>query len=388
MLENEILNEIDRTKLPELLEDLVSMRSDDSEQEIVDYLVDRMEKLGADYEITEVAPNRQNLTASVGDGDRSLILNSHMDTVPPGDMENWQVPPLKLTRKGKDLVGLGACDAKGSLASMLTAFEFLARNAGLIHGRLILQAVCCEETGGRGTLAEVKRGVIADAAIIGEPTSLVPMIGHKGALGVKLHVFGKAAHGSSPEEGINAISRMARLIRSLDVLAEDISTRRDKLFGSGSLAVTQISGGRAANVIPDNCVIRLDRRLIPGDTVKDALDEISRLVDNERSMDSSLSVSIEKVTDIEPCSISPDESIVKAVTDSITQVTGVKREISGFTACCDMWCLVRGAGIPTMIMGPGDLSMAHKANESISVDSLYEAAKIYSAIAVNYLNPD
>jgi len=106
-----------------------------------------------------------------------LIFNSHTDTVSPGNIENWDQSPYKLTRKGDELYGLGSCDAKGSLVAMLVAFEVLASKPSILKGRLILQAVCCEETRGRGTLAETTKGIKADAAIIGEPTELVPMIG-------------------------------------------------------------------------------------------------------------------------------------------------------------------------------------------------------------------
>ena len=384
MLERKLLDEISKVEIPEILSDLVSIPSYDSEQRVVEYIARRLEKIGVEYEVTEVAPTRQNVTASIGEEGRTLILNTHTDTVPPGNIENWKEPPLKLTRSGRDLFGLGSCDAKGSLASMLTAFEVLAHNTAFLNGRLILQAVCCEESGARGTLAEVRRGIAADAAIIGEPTGLAPMIGHKGGLGVEITVFGKAAHGSSPEEGINAISRMAGIIRALDALAEDISARRDPMFGNASLAVTRIHGGQAVNVIPDSCTIRLDRRLIPGETLVDALDEISAVVDGEMIVDRSSKASVEKTIGIEPCKISPEEPIVKVVKESIAQVRGKKQEVSGFSACCDMWCLVKGANIPTVILGPGKISMAHKANESISVDDLYDAAKIYAAIAVNW----
>jgi acetylornithine deacetylase/succinyl-diaminopimelate desuccinylase family protein len=385
MLERKLLDEIDGMEITELLSDLVSIPSYESEQRVVEYIARRLEEIGVRYEITEVAPTRQNLTASIGEGGKTLIFNTHTDTVPPGNMENWKKPPLELTRDGRDLFGLGSCDAKGSLASMLTAFELLAHNTPLLNGKLILQAVCCEEVRARGTLAEVRRGVSADAAIIGEPTELVPMIGHKGGMGVDITVFGKAAHGSSPEEGINAISKMAGVIRALDALAEDISARRDPLFGNPSLAVTQIHGGEAPNVIPDVCTITLDRRLIPGEVLKDALDEISAVIDKEKSVDHSLIVSVKETIGIEPCKISPEEPIVEVVKDSIAQVRDKMQEVSGFPATCDMWCLVERANIPTIILGPGELSMAHKANESISVDHLYEAAKIYAAVALNWL---
>lgn len=384
MLEKKVLEKIDEIEILDLLSDLVSICSYDSEQRVVEYIAGRLQKIGVKYEINEVAPARQNLIASTGEGEKTLIFNTHTDTVPPGNMENWKYPPLKLTRDGKDLFGLGSCDAKGSLASMLAAFEALACNASSLNGRVMLQAVCCEETRARGTLAEVRRGISADAAIIGEPTGLVPRIGHKGGLGLEITVFGKAAHGSAPQEGINAISGMAGLIRSLDALAEDISKRSDPMFGSPSLAVTKISGGQATNVIPDKCTITLDRRLIPGETLEDALNEVSAVLDKEKSS-SPLIASIKKTIGIEPCKISLEEPIVKVVKDSIAQVRGITQKFSGFTACCDMWCLKEGAGIPTVILGPGKLSMAHKANEYISLDELYLAAKIYAAIALNWL---
>ena len=381
---DELFDEIDEKHVVALLSDLVSIPSYDTEQGVVEYVVRRLDEMDVRYEITEVAPARQNLTASIGEGKRTLIFNTHIDTVPPGNMEDWDSPPLKLTRKGKELFGLGACDAKGSLASMLTAFELLARNAPILNGRLILQAVCCEETYARGTMAEVARGVSADAAIVGEPTSLVPMIGHKGGLGVDITVFGKAAHGSAPHEGINAISKMTEVMQALDALAEDISRRRDPIFGSASLAITQISGGQACNVIPDSCTITLDRRLIPEETTDGALDEISAVIHRLEEADPALSVSIQKTMGIEPCRIMRENPIVEIVTKSIARVKGVEQAVSGFSACCDMWCLM-DANIPSMILGPGETSVAHKANESISVDELYRAAKIYTAIALDWL---
>jgi len=386
MSAEKLLDEINGTNIIELLSELVSMPSYDSEQRVVKYIAQRLDEIGASYEITEVAPGRQNLTASIGAGEQSLILNTHTDTVPPGNVENWETQPFQLTRKGDDLFGLGACDAKGSLASMLTAFELLARNTNFLDGRLILQAVCCEETRAMGTLAEVARGISADAAIIGEPTGLVPMIGHKGGLGVEITVRGKAAHGSAPQEGLNAISKMSGIVQAMDALAEEIFRRRDPLFGNASLAVTRIAGGQSCNVIPDNCIITLDRRLIPGETVDDALNEISATIDKTRQIDPDLDASMKKIIGIEPCRISLENPIVKVVEKSIAQVKGRKQEVSGFSACCDMWCLMEGAGIPTMILGPGKISAAHKANESVSVDELCEAAKIHTAIALNFLS--
>jgi acetylornithine deacetylase/succinyl-diaminopimelate desuccinylase family protein len=386
MLQGEIISKIDQIDIPEILSDLVSIPSYESEQQVVEYITRRLNTLDVEYETTDVAPSRQNLIAYAGEGGKTLIFNSHMDTVPPGSIGNWVNSPFKLTKRGDKLFGLGACDAKGCLASMLAAFELIARHSHILKGRLILQSVCCEETRARGTLAEVKRGISADAAIIGEPTDLIPRVGHKGGLGMEIAIFGKAAHGSAPEEGINAISKMMWLIRQLEILADEISARKDPTFGSPSLVVTQISGGQAPNVIPDKCSITLDRRLIPGENILEAIDEISAVIESEKIADSSLSVSVKQKIGIEPCAVSLEEPILKEVERSIAQIKGKEQKATGFPACCDMWCLVENAGIPTVILGPGDLSLAHKANEYVTVDAIYDAAKIYAAIAINWLN--
>lgn len=385
LAKQKIFDEVDKIDIADVLSDLVKIPSYENEQGVVEYIENRLKKLNIRCEFTEIEPNRQNLIASIGDGEKSLIINSHTDTVPPGNMDNWNEYPLKLTKKGDFLFGLGSCDAKGPLVSMLVAFEVLAHYQSLLNGRLIFQAVCCEETRGRGSLAEANRGIKADAGIIGEPTELIPMIGHKGGLGVEVTVKGKSAHASSPEEGINAISNMAKVIGSLDILADDVSKRIDPLFGRSSLAVTQISGGRATNIIPDECRITIDRRLIPGETKDEAFDEILSVINSLKMSDPDIIVSLEEKIGINPCRISVDEPIVKTVKDSIYEITNSIPEISGFKACCDMWCLTEKANIPTLILGPGKLSMAHKANEYVSLTELYTATKIYMAIALNWL---
>ncbi len=385
-IKQKLFKEIDKINIFDILSDLVKIPSYENEQAIVEYIVNRLKRLNIKYEFTEIEPCRQNLIASIGSGERSLIINSHTDTVPPGN--DWNTDPLKLMKKGDFLFGLGSCDAKGSLVSMLVAFEVLARYQSLLNGRLIFQAVCCEETRGRGSLAEANRGMKADAGIIGEPTELVPMIGHKGGLVVEVTTKGRPAHASSPEEGVNAISKMTKIIRSLDMLADNVSKRIDHLFGRSSLAVTQISGGRATNIIPDECKITVDRRLIPSESKDKALDEILSVISDLMKNDEDLIVSLEEKIGINPCKISIDEPIVKTVKDSIYEVTNVQPKISGFKACCDMWCLTEKANIPALILGPGKLSMAHKANEYISLNELYTATKIYMTIALNWLKND
>lgn len=375
----DIMEFIESSDVSSVLSELVGMPSYESEDAVVEYISKRARNCNATYEITNVAPGRDNIMLTIANGTgKSLIFNTHMDTVPPSAIGEWKTDPFKLTSESGLLYGLGSCDAKGSLSAMLVAFETLAKNPHLINGKLMLQAVCCEETQARGTLKEVSRGVSADAVIIGEPTGLLPMIGHKGGLSLKMTTFGKPVHASIPQEGENAISKMANIICKLDTLSKEINKRYNELVGNASMAVTTIQCGIATNVIPDRCVATIDRRLIPGETVDSAITEIISVTGDD--------LSIEKIIGIEPCIISPEETIVKVAQDSIYQVTGEIRRPSGFKACCDMWCFVQKLHIPTLILGPGDLTQAHKANESIPISELYDAAKIYACIALNWFS--
>ncbi len=385
MDKKKLFGEIDQIDIASILSALISIGSYESEQGIVEYIIKRLEKLPVKYEIHEVTPINHNLIASIGNEGKSLIFNTHTDTVPPGDTNTWKYHPLEPKIEDEKIFGLGSCDAKSSLASMLVAFEIIARYSSILNGKLIFQAVCCEESRARGTLAEVERGVQADAAIVGEPTELMPKIGHKGGLGLEITTFGKSAHGSSPDEGINAIIDMMHIICELENLSANISKRHNSLLGNPSLAVTTIAGGKAPNVIPDKCMITVDRRLIPGETIKNALDEINAIINKQKELFPRQYVTVKELIGLEPCIISTEEPIVKTVLNSIQEVTGTSVEPSGFTACCDMWCLVQKANIPTVILGPGKLSMAHKANEYVSIKELYQAAKLYMCVALNWL---
>ncbi len=380
-----LFDEVDQIDIISILSDLISISSYESEQGIIEYIGHRCQKLGVKYEIHEVTPINHNLIANIGNEGKSLIFNTHTDTVPPGDINSWKYNPFEPTIEDDKLFGLGSCDAKASLASMLVAFEIIARYQSNLNGKLIFQAVCCEESRARGTLAEVNRGIQADAAIVGEPTELMPKIGHKGGLGLEITTIGKSAHGSAPNEGINAIIDMMYIIQELENLSVSISQRYNSLLGNPSLAITTITGGNAPNVIPDKCMITVDRRLIPGETVKSALDEINSIINKLKDRFHRQNIVVREVIGLEPCIISAEEPIVKTVVKSINEVTGMDIAPSGFTACCDMWCLVQKANIPAVILGPGKLSMAHKANEYVSIKELYEAVKIYLNIALNWL---
>lgn len=366
-----------REKVRQLLFDLVAIPSFGQEEAIVDYLVRRFKAQGIACRTTVVDGKAMNAVAEIGQGPHAIVLNSHLDTVPPGDREAWLTDPLVPVEKDGLIFGRGAEDAKGCLTSMIVAFEELARRREGLPCRVILQAVGAEEQGGLGTQAEVANGVQAEAAIIGESTLLVPLLAHKGVLRLEVEVTGRAAHASDPEAGINAVVAMAPIITALDQLAALVRTRSEKYTGRASLVISTISGGTALNVIPGRCVISIDRRVLPAETEAGATREILEVVHGALPAASGATVEVRKIRFVPPSQTSPEASIVAAAEEAASSVLDRPVRAEGMTATCDMTYLVNRAGIPTIILGPGSIDVAHQANEYISIEQMALAVEVY-----------
>jgi acetylornithine deacetylase/succinyl-diaminopimelate desuccinylase family protein len=365
-------------KVRNLLSELIVIPSYAAQEEaIVGYLVKRFQSQGIHCRVTELDGKPLNVVAEIGTGTRAIVLNSHVDTVPPGDPALWLTDPLTPVEKDGRIYGRGAMDAKGCLAAMIVAFETLARGRDGPPGRVILMAVGAEERGGLGTKTEVVRGLRADAAIVGESTRLVPMIAHKGVLRLEVEVTGRAAHASDPEAGVNAIVAMGPILNALDGLAAEVRRRSEPYTGKASLVISTISGGVALNVIPASCVISIDRRVLPTETEEDATREIVAVVNRAVCATSGARVAVRKVRFVPPASTDPKEPIVAAAEQAASAVLGRPIRAAGFSATCDMTYLVDPGGIPTVILGPGEIGVAHQANEHIAIDQMVLAVAVY-----------
>ena len=243
--------------------------------------------------------------------------------------------------------------------------------------KAILMAVGAEERGGLGTKLEVANGVRADAAIIGESTDLVPRMAHKGVLRLEVEVAGRAAHASDPEAGINAVVAMAPIVSALERLAAEVRQRSETYTGRASLVISTIAGGVALNVIPARCMITIDRRVLPTETEADATREIVEVANRALPANSGASVEVRKVRFVSPSITHPKEAIVTAAEGAASAVLGRPVQAGGFTATCDMTYLVNDGGIPTVILGPGSIDVAHQANEHISIDQMALAVQVY-----------
>jgi acetylornithine deacetylase/succinyl-diaminopimelate desuccinylase family protein len=367
-----------RERVTRLLCELVAIPSHGGEEQaVIRYLVDRFDRQGIPCRMSEMEGVPINVIAEIGAGPRVLVLNSHHDTVPPGDPALWFTDPLTPVVKDGKVYGRGAEDAKGCLAAMIVAFETLAARREALPVRVVLMAVGGEERGGLGTKVEAARGLRADAAIIGESTGLVPLIAHKGVLRLEVEVTGKAAHASDPEAGVNAIVAMARIVLALEGLAAEIRRRAEAYTGKASLVVSTIGGGVALNVVPARCVISIDRRVLPTETEADANREIVETATRALPAGAGARVEVRKVRFVPPSITDASSPIVAAAEEAATAVLGRSVRAAGFTATCDMTYLVNVAKIPTIILGPDSIELAHQANECISIEQMALAVEVY-----------
>lgn len=349
---------------------------------VSDYLVRWFGDLGVTVERQSVAPGRDNLLAryeSPG-ASRTVVFDAHQDTVP---VEGMTVPPFTPTIEHGRMYGRGACDVKGGMAAMLTAFERLVREKPPGAASVVMACTVDEEFTHTGSsrLADTPLG--ASCGIVAEPTRLQVVHCHKGAVRWKVRTRGVACHSSTPHLGVNAIYRMAAVVGSLaDHAAELAASEPHPILGPPTLSVGRIEGGQSVNVVPDACEIEVDRRVIPGER---PLDCIARV---EAALRDRLPGGMEGVEFLPPWVRMPalaPEAVerggwVEAVMQGVARATGAVPRLGGVPYGTDAGPLSAG-GIPCLVFGPGDIAQAHTRDEWIELDQVRAAAEAYFEIA-------
>ena len=314
----------------------------------------------------EVRRIDDNVVVSVGEGPRTLLLNSHLDVVPPS--ADHPFSPFEPTVQDSEVFGRGTVDAKGCVASMATALIRLKANGGVPEGTRVMGAfTVCEETGGTDNGLEAIRPELPsiDAALIGEPTHMQPCVAQKGLLILRLDASGTSSHAARAAEGDNAISRM---VRDLALLANFEFDRVHPFLGETTQNVTVIEGGTARNMIPDRCSAWIDIRSTPSYTHP----EIAALLNEQ--LESDVVIHSERFIPVET---KPDEAIVQACLQARDGA-----EPFGSPTMSD-WIHVHD--IPAVKIGPGDSRKSHTAHESIDVFELHDSCAIYESIIQHYL---
>lgn len=375
-------------ELVRLLCDLVSIESVNpslkggqrGETALAEYVTGYMARLGLDVRSQPVLPGRANVLGRLkGNRGPGLILEAHMDTVTLEPMSDALLPRIADGR----VHGRGSCDTKASLAAMLYALKLLKEHAAGEHTDVLVAATVDEEVAFQGVLALSNSRPEARAAIVGEPTDLVPVIAHKGVVRWRIRTIGRAAHTSKPEEGNNAIYQMVEVIRALREQVEPRLKERAHMFaGAPSICVSVIQGGLQINIVPPDCVIEVDRRTVPGETHEQVLAEIDRALDDLCRREPTFIIHRDDpmVADW-PLYTSPDAAIVRAAVTACQTIRGPV-EPGAVPFGTDASKLAEIAHIPSIVLGPGNITQAHTDDEWVSVEQLVQGAEIYAQTAV------
>lgn len=347
------------------------------ESELARFAIDLLGRAGYQISTRSFALKRTNVIAVLkGDAENRppLCFSGHMDTVPLGDAQ-WRVDPFSGEQEGDILYGRGASDMKGGLAAMIVAalrMAELERRAADI--KLVLTAG--EENGCEGAafLAGKAADALGDAGglVICEPTANYPMLGHKGAMWLEAETLGRAAHGSMPEEGDNAIYKIGRAITRIETYRFNVAPH--PVLGSPTLNVGTVSGGAGVNIVPDRAVVGIDIRTVPGQKVEKVRDDLAAHLGDE--------VRLSPAMGADSVWTDPGDPWVGEVFDILEPLIGEKPEVRGVTYFTDASALKTAmGGPPTFILGPGEPSQAHKTNEYGYASKIETAAEAYFRIA-------
>jgi len=341
------------------------------------FLRDVLHAWGFHTELQDAAVGRPNLVARIGSprGGRSLIFNGHLDVV---GVEGMVHAPFAAEERDGRMYGRGSADMKGGIAAMC-AGAWRAAQAGT-RGEIIIAAVADEEYESLGTRALLARGIRADGAIVTEPTRLAIMPAHRGFVWIEVEITGRAAHGSRWDIGVDAIRHAGLLLAELDrVDAEVLPLATHPLLGRGSLHASLIEGGIGMSTYPDRCVLKLERRSIPGETAADVIDEVERACATVHARRPSFVADVRLLVTQGPSDVAVDAPLVRELAHAL-QGKGESVRIEGMSAWTDA-ALLNEAGIPAICFGPGDISLAHAAEEYIPLSEIDRATDVLAAFA-------
>jgi len=371
---------VDGGEVIELLKELVKYDSVNpslvpgakGESEIAEFLAEWMRGLGLNGRVDEVALGRCNAVGILkGEGGgKSLMLNGHTDVV---GVDYMTIPPFDPIVKEGKMYGRGTNDMKGGLAASLSALKAVIDSGIQLKGNVVVAAVCDEEYASIGTEAIANKHRV-DAAIIGEPTSLQIERCHKGFAWVDIKTRGLAAHGSKWETGIDAITKMGRVLNAIDELDVKLKKVTHPILGPGSVHASIIRGGYELSTYPDNCLLQLERRLIPGEDKASIEQEIERLLSKIADSDPNFSCSYDVTFYRGAMDVPETEEICQLLRQTARDVLGFTPSFTGDAGWLDsqiLWEL----GTPAIAYGPTG-GGSHSAVEWVEINSVVNAAKV------------
>jgi acetylornithine deacetylase len=375
-------------ELEKLLSDLVSLNSINpnlipgapGEAEIAHYIASWLRQADLEVELRESIAGRPNVVgvARGTGGGKTLLLNGHMDTVGVAGMPDPHLP--RIDRQAGRLYGRGAYDMKGGLAACMLAVAE-ARNHHL-RGDVIFTAVIDEEYASASTMDLVSR-LHADGAIVAEFTEMQLILAHRGFVWLEVETIGKAAHGSRPDLGVDAIVKMGKVLAEMEKLDRSLRSKpMHPLLGSGSVHASLIQGGQELSSYPERCLLSVERRTLPGETPESVEAELQQIVQNIQPADSSFQAVVRRGIDRSPLETREETGIVQALQAAAVHVLNRPLQISGVPFWTDA-AVLAAAGIPSVLFGPSG-SGAHAVEEWVDLSSVKTCAELYLETALSF----
>ena len=359
------------------------------ETRVTAWLMEFFQQLGVPAETIEVAPGRCNVLARYeGSGSGKVVLmDAHQDTVP---VDGMTISPFEPHIDGDRMYGRGACDVKGGMAAMLAAFARLVREQPAGAATVVMSCTADEEATVMGVsdLARLwsdpsRSGSLVstppDIALVAEPTDLDIVVAHRGATRWKIRTNGRACHSSRPDEGENAIYRMAPVVAALEKYARQLQedTPPHPLCGPPTLSVGRIEGGVSVNTVPDWCTIEIDRRVIPGEDGLAVREQVAGYL--REAVDVEFDMLPPWITGVS-LSDSNNGDWADLLLSQIEPVAGTHRKMG--VAYGTNASRISATGVPAMVFGPGSIDQAHTKDEWISLTELDQASEVYCRFCV------
>jgi succinyl-diaminopimelate desuccinylase len=356
------------------------------EHRLSDWLMDYFRSIGAACERIEVAPGRANVLAryDAPNAKTTLLFDAHQDTVP---IDGMTISPFLAEVRDGRVWGRGASDVKGGMAAMLHAFTRLVEEKPANSANIVFSCTCDEESTTIGiqdlvTYWSTGRGksllltTPPDGAVVAEPTELDIVVAHRGVTRFRVHAHGRACHSSDPTQGRSAIYAMAKIVNFLEDYASKVpeTVSPHALCGRPSLSVGRIAGGISVNVVPDHCVIEIDRRLVPGEDPALAWKWIS----DEVMQQFGPHVTVDPAWISSPALSDHDNAwLASLVAHCANSVDPNNKHTAIGVPYCTHASTTSCAGVPSIVFGPGSITQAHTEDEFIEIEQLNLAAEIY-----------
>ncbi|MEA4998977.1 MAG: M20 family metallopeptidase [Candidatus Limiplasma sp.] len=381
-------------KTIEIAEELIAIPGcaelPEKETKVAEKLCAILRSGGVETELIHAASDRLNLLAvhrGTGGG-RSLLLCTHLDTVPAYEMVDAFAPAV---RDGR-LYGRGAVDVKDILAAMAVVMLRLAREKTKLAGDVLFLAVADEESGSMGMRHAVRdpRVIGADFAIIGEPSGLDIGIAHKGVAWFEAVFHGKATHGGSPEKGVNAVYHAMHFVNLLtNEMIPELDNRIDPLLGRATMNVGVVRGGTRPTIVPDTCTVQWDRRILPAENYAGVSSEYLALLERLKAEDPQVKYDFSALLGNEkrpfpPLSTLPDDPCVQRTVRAAHTVLGREPRLAGLSFWTDAALFSATCGKPAVVFGPGSIEQAHSNNEYVPLCELEKAVCFYYDMAAAF----